>query len=619
MTIKSLSLITATLLYTHTLADETLAPITIVSSNKTTQSIQYTTSNVTVITANEIVEKGYQTVAQAINTVSGISVTHSGGLGQQTSFFVRGADSGKVLVLLDGMRLNDPSTTNGTALLDSLTTSNIAQIEIIKGGSSSIWGSNASAGVINIITKDAQKGLHGSFALGYGSYNTKESEAQLSYADEKFSAQVLASYLDTDGFSALAPRSAEDDGYENRNYNLKFGYAFNENNRLNLSYNRIKTETEYDDSWSLLQAEDDYSKSTSDQENYALDYSFDFSNYSATLHASRGEYERNYFTTGFYGDGNNVYKATLKEYAMINAYNYTDGKAVLGLEYKDIDGFNQYNTFPESQSDYTNKAIYISNLYNISQNTLLETNLRYDNYDAFENKTTYKIGLKHQHDFLEGLTSSANYYTSYDAPSAYQLANALFGTLLKPSYTKGYDISVAYRELLSLTYFNNKVEDSIDYISDPITYIGGYTNIDGRSKFSGLEVESSYTLDTYDLILSANYTHLFEYTKEDGTDLPRRAKDTLNASLTYYTQNDMYFGLDAQYIGDREEFGQSTGNYTVWNLNFSTEIMNDIDLNINAKNIFDKEYQSTYGYATEGRSFMPRLSIVSNILNLVYF
>ena len=78
-------------------------------------------------------------MAQAITSISGISVTHSGGLGQQTSFYLRGADSGKVLVLLDGMRLNDPSTTNGTALLDSLTTANIAQIEVIKGATGSIW------------------------------------------------------------------------------------------------------------------------------------------------------------------------------------------------------------------------------------------------------------------------------------------------------------------------------------------------------------------------------------------------------------------------------------------------------------------------------------------------
>ncbi|MDQ7046582.1 MAG: TonB-dependent receptor plug domain-containing protein [Sulfurovum sp.] len=336
MTTKQLSLITATLLLsTHTYAEETLEEITIISANKTQQSIQETTSNVTVITSEEIKEKGYQNVAQAIAAQAGIQVATSGGLGQPTSFFVRGMSSGSVLVLIDGMRLNDPSTTNGTALLDTLTTYNIEQIEILKGGASSIWGSNASAGVINIITKEAKEGVHGSLGLSYGSYNTKGVDAALSYKDEKFSAQILASYLNSDSFSALAPRDSESDAYENKNANLKLGYAFDENNKVRLSYNKYKTSTDYDDPFSTNQADDDYSRATSDQTNTALDYDFTLDNYTALLHASKGEYEREYFTTGFFGDGKNVYKATLQEYAFINKYDYALGKVVLGLEYKE--------------------------------------------------------------------------------------------------------------------------------------------------------------------------------------------------------------------------------------------------------------------------------------------
>ena len=259
MTIKSLSLITATLLLTQiTFAEETLEDITVISTNKTKQSIGETTANLTVITSEDIEEKGYQTVAQAIQMQAGIQVAQAGGLGQATSFFVRGMDAGQVLVLIDGMRLNDPSTTDSRALLDSLTTSNIEQIEIIKGASSSIWGSNASAGVINIITKEAKNGVHGSLALSYGSYNTKGVDADLSYKDEKITAQIVGSYLKTDSFSALAPRNAEEDGYENKNGNIKLGYILNDNNKIQLSYNRYKTKTDFDDSFSLGQADDDY-------------------------------------------------------------------------------------------------------------------------------------------------------------------------------------------------------------------------------------------------------------------------------------------------------------------------------------------------------------------------
>jgi len=613
MTIKTLSLITATLLlHTQSYADTTLEEITVVSTNKTPTSLTHTTANVSIITEDDIEERGYQSVAGVISSVAGISVTHSGGIGQQTSFFVRGQDSGKVLVLLDGMRLNDPSTTNGTALLDSLTTDNIAQIEVIKGATGNIWGSNASAGIINIITKTPKEGVHGSLGLTYGSYKTTGADLNLGYKDEKLTAQLLASYLDTDSFSALAPGDAEADGYNNKTMNLKLGYTFDVHNRLNISYNAIKTKTDYDDTFSADLADDDYSHATSEQRNVALDYYYTRGSYSATLHASQGKYDRDYYTTGFYGDGHNVYESTLGEYALINAYDYTLGKAVLGLEYKNIDGFNQYNDFPASQSDYTNKAVYLSNVYDISPQTLLETNLRYDNYDIFNNKTSYKIGIKQNLSAMEGFTASGNYYTSYDAPSSYQLANASFGTLLKPSYTKGYDLSLSFNDLLSITYFDNTVEDEIDF--DYSTF--GYYNVQGTSKFSGLEVESSYTLDVLNLVASANYTRLFAYEKEDGSDLLRRPKETLNASLNYYTNSDTHFGVDAFYVGERFDSDRgfpvaqnvSTGNYTVWNVNFGMTLTQELDFTLNAKNIFDKEYQSTYGYATAGRSAYAKVT-----------
>ncbi len=616
MTTYKLSLITATLLLTtHTFAQTNLENIVVTTTNKLPTSIERSTSNISVITSEDIEEKGYLSVAEALNGVVGISVASAGGLGQATSLFVRGADGGKVLVLLDGMRLNDPSSTDGRALLDTLTTANIQQIEVLKGGASSIWGSNASAGVINIISKEAKQGVHGSVGVTYGSYQTTRVDTALSYKDEKFTAQVLASYLDTDGYSALAPHDGEKDGYNNQSINLKLGYIINKNNKVNLSYNTISTKTDFDDPFSADLAEDSYSHATAKQDNIAFDYMFHKNAYSATFHASKGEYERDYYTTGFFGDAHNAYQATLNEYSLINGYTYSSGKAILGLEYKEIDGFNQYNSFDASQSDYSNEAIYLSNLYDINERTLLETNLRYDAFNEFDNKMSYKVGIKHKHIFLEGFSTSANYYTSYDAPSAYQLANVSLGSLLKPSYTKGYDISAGYKDLINISYFHSEVEDSIDYISDPVTYIGGYTNIHGTSTFSGLEIEGKHHFSAYNLILSANYTHLFDFEKEDGTDLVRRATDTLNASLDYYTANDMHFGIDAEYVGDRLDTdggfpvpsSVSTGNYTLWHLHFSTAIMDNMDLNIHAKNIFDEAYQSVYNYATEGRSFYATL------------
>jgi len=613
MTTKTLSLIAATLLLTtHTFADTTLEDITVVSTNKTTQTIKDTTSSIDVITAEDIEENGYQTVAQAISNTSGIILSQSGGLGQLTSVFTRGMNGGQTLVLLDGMRLNDPSTPNGAALLETFSTANISQIEILKGGSSSIWGSNASAGVINIITKNAKNGLHASTKLGYGSHNTKNGDVQLSYKNNNFIAQVQASKLKTDGISSLAPRTAEKDGYENKNYNIKLGYAFDESNSLSLNYNNIKTNTQFDG----RTANDKDVAGESKQKNYALNYTFSLGAYRTILMVSKSDIERNYASLSASSTYMNNNEAQLKEYSFINEYTYGKNKTILGFEYKDIDGtFNSKSvsslgtTLTLVDAAYKNKAIFLSNLYHIDETTLLETNVRYDNFNKFDNKTTYKIGAKHLYSFIEGFSTSANYYTSYDAPSIFQLS-AISPSIksLKPMYTKGFDISLGYKDFITLTYFKNTVEDAYQNIGNFST--PAYINQAGKEKFSGLEIESNYAFTEIGVNISANYTKLFKYEDINKQKLIRRPKETLNVALVHYTDNNTHIGVNAQYIGNRKDSdfntfpakSVSTGNYTVWNLNYGTDIMENIHFSVHAKNIFNKDYQSVFGYATEGRS-----------------
>lgn len=609
----SLSITLSLLLSQHLLAQEPMdyekkVELTISTSNQSSEAIKNTTADVVVVTANEIEEHADQTVAQALSRVAGISVASNGGVGQPNSLFVRGQSAGSLLILLDGMRLNDPSSTDGRATLENLMTDNIAQIEVIKGGSSSIWGGNASAGVINIISKKVtQKGLHGNISLNGGSYNTKGANALLSYGSGKLTAQLMASYLNSDSFSALAPRDAENDKYNNKTANFKIGYNFDDNNRVDFTYYWIDAEGDYDDSFSMDLANDSYSHYTSTQENIQLQYQYSNEYFQSTNRASQGTYERDYYTNS-YGEAQNQYRSTIKEISSINAYKYNNGKVVLGLEGKDIDGLNNYiSDFPStpSQSIYKNRAVFLSNSYNIANSTLLETNIRYDDFDAFENKTTYKIGVKHNYSLWQGFTTRANYYTSYDAPSAYQLANAAMGELLKPSYSKGFDISANYKELLSVSYFNTKLDNPIDYDMNRF----GYYNVGGEEKFSGVEISSQYKLSSLGVILAANFTHLITYESHDTTALSNRAVDVANISADYFTSGGMHFSVTGQYVGDRVDVSsEETGNYSLWNLNFDTTIYKDFKLYINAKNIFDKEYESVYGYATEGRSIYARVT-----------
>ena len=154
-----------------------LGTITVSSATKSEQSIKDVTSNIKVITGVELEEKHVTNAVEALNLVSGISFTSNGGIGKAASVNVRGFDSKKVLVLIDGIRYNDHTGTSG-ARFEHLMVSDIEKIEIVKGAQSGVWGADATAGVINIITKSVKKGLHGSVNLETGRRSKQHSSVR---------------------------------------------------------------------------------------------------------------------------------------------------------------------------------------------------------------------------------------------------------------------------------------------------------------------------------------------------------------------------------------------------------------------------------------------------------
>ncbi|MDD3775947.1 MAG: TonB-dependent receptor [Sulfurovaceae bacterium] len=582
-------------------ADTTdLGEIEIISANKTKQSIKKTTSNVTVITEEDIRQNGYASVPEALSTALGMNVSQNGGIGQKDSFFLRGLDSGKILVLVDGIRLNDPSTTNNTAMIEFLPISNIEQIEVIRGGSSSIWGANASAGVINIITKNGKKdGVSGSIGLNSGSHNTKGGKLSLFYKNDKLNAKLLSSYFDTDGISALAPQNSEKDRYNNKNIIAGFGYDFTDKTNASLTVMKTKTKGDFDDP-NGGGANDDYSNFTTDSTNATGIISTKFGAIDTILNISRGEYDRIYFNASF---GKDAYMATTNEYSLINSYSYALGKSVLGLEYKNIDGYNK-NIFSLADNGFSNRAVFLSNAIKPIEKLLVEANLRYDDFNEFDGKTTYKIGAKYT--LSNDFTLNANYYTSFNAPSVYQLANTLVGTTLKPSFVKGHDASLSYKDYLSLTYFDNKIED--DFIYTGSWPNSGYANNASSEKIRGIEVLAKSNTIADRFMFKANYTHLIDMKDTSGTPLYNRAKDEFNGWVEYFYNEDTIASLNAQYIGKRHSpFGYPTspmpsGNYTLWNIDITKSFNDSIDFGLHFKNIFDKDYQTIYNYNSEGRS-----------------
>lgn len=566
-----------------------LDEIVVTSATKSKQSIKDVTSNINVITAEELEEKHFTSVTQALNTISGLNIVSNGGMGKTASVKLRGFDSKRVLVLIDGVRYNDITATSG-APFEHLMVSDIKQIEIIKGAQSGIWGADATAGVINIITKDAKKGFNGSVNAEYGSFNTKKYGITASYKTDNYYIKTSIQKVDSDGFSAQAPRGEdvdkyEDDGYENITSNIKVGFNINETNKIDISHTMIDAESEYDvsdaNSNAITTTKDSFSK---------INFNHIDSFNEVDIYASKSTFDRDYpqgWTKEFDGE--------VLEYGLKSNISYNEKDFIIvGADYKNFEHKN------DLKKEYNNKALFItnSNLFNcpMGGKMIATQSLRYDSYDKFENKTTAKLGIKRI--LNDDLSFSVNYATAYNVPTLYNLyaPSSAWGKVgnenLTPEDTTSYDISVSYQDM-KITYFNSKIKDMI-------AWGNGYENIDGTSTIKGFEFEYAKDI-TEDIYLSTNYTHLSAKNK-DNQVLARRAKNSFNAGVDYYGVNDLQLGLYAKYTGlryDKEnKQGEQTGRYVVADFVANYDVSKDLLVYLKIDNLFDKYYQEVDGYAT---------------------
>jgi vitamin B12 transporter len=591
-------------------AETELGEIVVTPSN-TPQALEEVTSDVVVITADEIKARGYTSLAQALSAVSGISFTSNGGPGKSTSVYLRGMASKHTLVLIDGIRYNDPTSLNG-APFEHIMLDDIERIEIVKGAQSGIWGPDASAGVINIITKSAKKGTHASAHVEGGSFNTWRYGASVSHATERFDIRIAYDITDTDGFSAYAPYGTdidnyEDDEYKNETLHIKAGWNIDENNRLALTYTRIDAEGDadpYDAASYSFNPNGDYAMETTDS--FArIDFTHKDDFNELTLYAQRSDFSRDY-PDDAYSDG---FDGTVDEYGLRSKIPYREDDFVqVGIDYRE---FTHENKIDKS---YDATGVFITNTNTfeglIGGKTILTETLRYDDYSDFGSETTWKIGIKHIHSHIEGLTTSFNYGTAYNVPTLYNLYDPFSGNEnLTPETVKSYDITLDYKGF-SLTYFNNRIEDMIQYASKydaQGNWIGGgYENVAGTSKIDGLE--AAYQTQLFDdFLIAANYTRLFKAQDNQGKDLPRRAKDTFNLAVDYYGIENLHIGAQAQYVGERydraDKQGEQTGTYTIFNLTADYRLSENFELYGKIENLGDKYYQTVYNYAASPRAY----------------
>lgn len=573
-----------------------LDPI-VVSASKTEQSLKDVTANVDVITAEELEEKHISSVLDALRIFTTISIAQSGGIGQQSSFYQRGFKTENTVVMIDGIRYNDPTSIGGAAQLEHLMVNDIERIEIINGPQSGVWGANAVAGIINIITKKATDKLSVAGNLEYGSYATTKVGTNVSQKIGALSYYLGVNQIKTDGISALIPYGQksdayEKDGYRNQTVNAKLAYDLTASDIFRTQFTFINAKAEYDsNSGSPLYAP------LPNSTGYEIHQMNRLGNVGYRHNFAYGDYmDLSYAFTAFdKKDPMNIYtpafKGNNKELNLLGKVHYTEnGFMVIGAN-----NLNSRDIINAKELD--SKGIFLTNTNQLDKLVLTES-IRRDQYNVFNDKTTGKIGAKYF--VMPDFSLSGNYGTAYRAPSLYEMYDSYSGNShLTPETTTGFDFTAQYKAL-TLTYFNNKIDNLIDYTT-------GYVNVPGETTFEGYEFGYKQTLLEY-ISMNLDYTKLFAKDK-NGNYYAKRPHDSAKVVIDYLGTDKLLLSGTAQYVGTRYEGSSQTGCYTLLSVLANYDVTHSISMYLKGDNLTDKRYQEVYGYGTPGRTVAAGLNM----------
>ena len=557
------------------------------------------------IDAEELQHNQGRSIAEIINTKSGIEIAGSRGReGAILGVFARGGRGRQVLVLIDGVRVSDPSSFSQEYDLRLLSAANIESVEILKGAASTLYGTNAATAVINITTKKVseRKVALNVQASGGTNQTSKDQNYNLSQAFnsvllggtlKKITYQMGFSNRYSDGLSAIITPQNQEDSYSQINTDVKLGYQFSDNFKIGVYANQTKLNTEYDESFGLIDA--DY-RFLSDQKRAGLTSEYKY---------RQGSLNLNMAYTNYDSENKSAFPSTFKgENYVVDVYNklsFNDKLfTIVGLNYiKDQTEFATTKDF--SVIDPYANMVYVSDIgFNLNLGTRLNNHSEYGSHFVYNVNPSF--AFKTEAGYLKVLTT---YATSFITPSLTQL----FGNFganpdLEPEDNRtiegGLEYAMNDKIRVSAVYFNRNEENFVFY--DNIT--GTYGNASETIDAQGAEIELNWQPNDK-IRLSSNYT----FTERKGDTAIRLPNHKVNASLGYAFSKKTYASMDYRYTGQRFDTDFNTFSeialepFSILDINAEHELLpNKLKFFLGISNVFNAEYTEIIGFTTRGRN-----------------
>jgi len=586
--------------------DDAPLEILVVTGTRVEQPLKQSLSHTTVITRKDIEASQAIDAASVLKNLAGIEFYQSGGTGKQSSIFMRGTNSSHVLVLVDGVRIN--SATTGATAIDQLMLDQIDHIEVVRGNVSSLYGSEAIGGVIQIFTRQGKGVPTFHISGGASTYNTKRAAVGVSGALANTSFSLQASKFRTDGVSAINPEMVPDiqpdkDGYDNISLSVNVRHAFNMEHSLSVSAFGSEGNNQYDTlrhdpiTFALISLPTDTNTNKEQVSKFSLTSENRLAeSWQSKLAWSQGVDDSKSYLNG--GQTSGIKTANRKIGWQNTISTGASGSLLLGLENLDqrVD-----STLAYTQDIRRIKSLFAGYSGNFGLHQV-QANFRQDRYSDFGTANTWRLNVGHE--FGEAWRASIGISTAFKAPTF----NDMYGPAkwgsnpdLNPERSRNGEAGLHYNskgQTVDVVYFDSRVNDLIAYNTSTLQNISAV-------RINGIEI--SYAGQFGDTGVNAALTKQKPRDVQTGETLLRRA-DIFSSMGVTQKFGEWKFGGEWQYSGTREDidintfFPTTLSSYSVVNCTASYEISKQLKLSLRIDNLLNKDYILAHGYNTLGRT-----------------
>jgi vitamin B12 transporter len=594
-------------------ASEEPEEIVVTSSILPTPKRQIATA-VSVMDGADIALRGYDSLSDALRTLPSIGVTNAGGPGKTTSLRIRGEEGYRTLLIIDGIKDLDPTGSQGGPSFDSLlATDDLTRVEVLRGPQGFMYGADA-GGVVNLITGRGEDGLGGRLALEGGEFSTRKISGALAAGGAKGDFYLSATDLETDGFNSQTADSVlrDDDGAHNTTVHVKLGLNATDNLRLQLVARNIDASAQYDGCFDPVTFATEHAcAATTDETIYRLSADQGSGDFTNSFGWSNVDVSHDNLTAGV---------STFKTQGQIDRLEYTGSYKpsemlafVYGVDLQQqevVDSSNQ--TLSQDQNGYY--AEYQGGFHDA---LFVTVGARYDDNEDFGTHTSARASVAYVQQLGGGneLKYRASVGNGFRAPSLFEVAynRRLFGVLpaalarsLEEETSQGYDLGVEYDSAaglhLEVTYFDQDIEDAIDYTFDANSFDDGYLQSAGKSTSKGVELG-------VEVPLGERFTFIGNWTNNDtetatGQPRLRRPKNLGNLGLQYMAASGaLRFAANYRLSSDAVDFGNTPlDDYRVLDLSAAYSVNDTFEIYGRIENAADEDYFETNGFNTAGRS-----------------